>query len=196
MLKNKMPVVIFIIAALIGAILIIWYLKAASRNDASSVVLEQEIEAEDMQDMEGVSEYSGDPQNDLSGRIPQGMKAVNLPISFFGSSLMLKTGDKVDIISTYYDKESAMLYAETILSEKEIIALESGQDQEEDSYGSIGGNIFPESSFGADINNGTNRTLIITFFLEGEEIVKSFKAIESGMLYLALCPGNNINTKY
>jgi len=196
MLKSKMPAVIFIIAALIGAILIIWYLKAASGNDTSSEVPEQEIEAQDMQDMEGASEYSGDPQNDLSGRIPQGMKAVNLPISFFGSSMMLKTGDKVDIISTYYNKESAMLYAETILSEKEIIALESGQGQEEDSYGSIGGNIFPESSFGADINNGTNRTLIITFFLEGEEIVKSFKAIESGMLYLALCPGNNINTKY
>ncbi|HAJ95808.1 MAG TPA: hypothetical protein DCP02_06205 [Actinobacteria bacterium] len=196
-LKNKISAVLFIAAAVIGAILIIWYLKTVDQKDVSGGALEQEPVIEDEQ--QGAEEIIGDhkvPLDGLSSQIPSGMKAVNLPISFFGNCLILKIGDRIDIISTYYDKESAVLHAEMILSGKEIISLETGQGTDKDNYGSISGNIFPEVSFGADVNNGISRTLVITFFLEDEEIVRSFTAIESGMLYLSLCPENDININY
>jgi hypothetical protein len=196
-LKNKISAVLFIIAAVIGAILIFWYLASIRQSDAVSEAPEQRSGMEDeQQDAEGII---GDQEvllSDLPGQIPSGMKAVNLPISFFGDHSIPKTGDRIDIISTYYDKESGRLHAEVILSEKEIIGLGSGQGTDEDSYGSISDSIFPEVSFGANVNNGISRILVITFFLRDEEIVRSFMAIESGMLYLSLCPGNDINTDY
>lgn len=196
-LKNKISAVLFIIAAIIGAILIIWYLKAVMQNNAADETLEQKSGIEDeQQDVEGIV---GDHEvclDDLSGLIPSGMKAVNLPISFFGNHLTLKIGDRIDIISTYYDKESGVLHAEVILSGKEIISLGSGQGTYEDRHGSISSSIFPEVSSGADVNNRISRILIITFFLRDEEIVRSFTAIESGMLYLSLCPQNGIDTNY
>jgi len=196
-LKNKVSAVIFIAAAVIGAILIIWYLNTIKQNDIVSGDLEQKSGIEDeQQSAEGIVGDYEIPLNSLSSQIPSGRKAVNLPISFFGDSLILKIGDRIDIISIYYAKESAMLHAETILSGKEIIDIESGQSADENDHETIGSNIFPESSFGADVNNGLSRTLVITFFLKDEEIVRSFVAIESGMLYLSLCPENDTNTNY
>lgn len=193
-LKNRISAVLFIIAAIIGAILIFWYLASIRQSDAASEALEQKSGIEDeQQDAEGII---GGYLDDLSGQIPSGMKAVNLPISFFGDHSILKVGDRIDIISTYYDKESSVLQAEMILLKKEIIGLGSGRGTDEDGHESIDGSIFPEVSFGADVNNGISRILIITFFLRDEEIVRSFIAIESGMLYLSLCPENDINTNY
>ncbi len=101
-LKNKISAVLFIIAATIGAILIFWYMASVRQSDAASETLEQRSGIEDeQQDAEGIM---GDHEvclDDLSGQIPSGMKAVNLPISFFGDHSILKTGDRIDIISTY-----------------------------------------------------------------------------------------------
>ena len=62
----------------------------------------------------------------LSKMIPSGMKAVSLPVSIFGDCSSLKEGDRVDIISTYYDREKGILDSEKIISAREIIALETG----------------------------------------------------------------------
>ena len=52
---------------------------------------------------------------------------------------------------------------------------------------SLGSSIIPEDisgTRGVDMGN----ILVMTFFLRDEEVLKSFTAIESGILYLALCP--------
>ncbi|MCD4669374.1 MAG: hypothetical protein K8S14_02890 [Actinomycetia bacterium] len=196
-LKNRISAILFIIAAVIGAILIFWYLASIRQNNVSGEILEQKSGIEDeQQNAEGIIGYQEAPLNSLSGQIPSGMKAVNLPISFFGDHSILNTGDRIDIISTYYNKESGRLHAEMILSGKEVIDLESGQGINENSPESIGSAIFPETSFGSGINGGASSTLVITFFLRDEEIVRSFMAIESGMLYLSICPKKDINTNY
>ena len=193
-LKNKIPALLFLIVAVIGAILIFWYLNSTRQSDHTDEVIEQNQGLEN-EEQNVIGDY-GIILDDLSNRIPPGKKSVNLPVSFFGDHSILKIGDRVDIISTCYDKESGELYAKMILSGKKIIDIEPGQDINENSSGSISSSIFPETSFGTDISREISRTLVITYFIGDEEVMNSFMAIESGMLYLALCHGNDANIEY
>ncbi|MCJ7666603.1 MAG: hypothetical protein MUO59_07710, partial [Actinobacteria bacterium] len=127
--------------------------------------------------------------------IPYGLRAVSLPISFFGDVSGIRQGDMVDIISVFYDPDSNGLYSEVILSQKEIILLVySGNDQDSGEYqdaggsGYLGDGIFGEISSGNGIGGQFKKILVITFYLETIEAEKAFMAIESGQLYLSLCP--------
>ena len=186
---RKTWALLFIAAAIAGAVLIFWTLKGkkieSSRGKASPA--ESEIDIND-QDVATIKDEILD--DGYSKIIPSGMKAVNIPVSFFGDCSVLDVGDRVDIISTYYDMEIGRLHSEKIISAKEIIMLETGGVSGMENKMSLGGSIIPEDMPvpGTAIDMGN--ILVMTFFLKDEEILTSFTALEKGILYLALCPGN------
>ena len=95
----------------------------------------------------------------------------------------------MDIISVFYNRSTDLLHAEKIISGKEIIRLESGNGSDRGNTASLSDAIFPDDISGTAATNNISSILVITFFLRDEELLKSFKALESGILYLALCSG-------
>ncbi len=200
-LRQKLSLIIFVIAAIIGGILIFWYIssKEDENNNTNQeyAEIQESISAGGEEDVQilGENTSSGDHGQPLSSSIPYGLRAVSLPISFFGDSSGIAQGDRVDIISVFYDPGSNELYSEVILSQKEIILLgNTGKDQDPETYQDAGGSgyfgdgILGDVPSGNDISGQLKIILVITFYLEAAEVQKAFMAIESGQLYLALCP--------
>ena len=129
-LRHRLPVIIFIIVAVIGGILIFWYISNKedhnNRNQEISGIQES-ISDNEYSDTEisGENDFSGYYGQQLSSSIPHGLRAISLPISFFGEVSSIREGDRVDIISVFYDPGSNELYSEVILNEKEIIIFEN-----------------------------------------------------------------------
>jgi energy-converting hydrogenase Eha subunit F len=196
-LRNRVAAILFIIAAAAGAVLIFWYLNNTRQDNSADESREQDykiIEENAMMEMDFKNHdvYQGR----LSARIPPGKKAVNLPVTFFGDCSILATDDRIDIISIYYDKESDTLDSEIILSGKEIINFETDQYRSEAISESMGGLILSEDYYRSGIDSNIKNILVITFYLDNEEVVRSFKALESGVLYLSLCSGQGIGSIY
>lgn len=200
-LRQRLPVIIFVIAAIIGGILIFWYInnKEAENNSSNQeyAEIQENIPVNEDADVQISEENASfkDHGQLLSSSIPYGLRAVNLPISFFGDASGIRQGDRVDIISVFYDPGSNELYSEVILSQKEIILLENtGKDQDPGMYQDAGGSeyfgdgIFEDISPGNGVSGQYKKILVITFYLESIEAEKAFMAIESGQLYLSLCP--------
>jgi hypothetical protein len=192
-LKNKTAAVLFVTAAAAGAVLIFWYLNNI-RHDES---MDQNYEIVEENGKKEVDCKGHDiHQERFSTGIPPGMKAVNIPVSFFGDCSMITKSDRVDIISIYYNKESDKLDSEIILRGKEIIDFDTGQSQSENITESVGGLILSEDYSRSGINSNIKNILIITFYLDSEEVGRALEALESGMLYLALCSGQGISDIY
>ncbi len=201
-LRHRLPVIIFIIAALIGGVLIFWYISNKEEGNSSveiSGIQENisDIEYEDME-MPGEEASTGFFGQSLSSSIPYGFRAVSLPISFFGDVQALREGDKVDIISVFYDPGSNELYSETILSRKEIIILKNNKDtpdpenyQGTSSSGYLSSGIFNDMSSGSNNRSQLKKMIVITFYLEANEVERAFEAIEGGQLYLSICPADS-----
>lgn len=199
-LRQRLPLIIFIIAAIIGGILIFWYINNKEENNSGNqeyAEIQESISVDGEEDVQifGENTPSGDHGQPLSSTIPHGLRAVSLPISFFGDSSGIKQGDRVDIISVFYDPGSSELYSEVILSQKEIILLgNTGKDQDPGTYQDAGGSgyfgdgILGDLPSGNGVSGQLKKILVITFYLEAAEVQKAFMAIESGQLYLALCP--------
>lgn len=198
-LRQKLPLIIFIIAAIIGGILIFWYINNKEENNNGSNQEYAETQEslsvngdEDVQ-ISGEDIFSGDQGQPLSSSIPYGLRAVNLPISFFGDVRAIREGNRVDIISVFYDPGSNELYSEVILYQKEIILLgNTGKDQDSGIYqdtgdsGYFGDGILGDLPSGNDTSSQLKKILVITFYLEANEVEKAFKAVEGGQLYLSL----------
>ncbi len=118
--------------------------------------------------------------------IPDGLRAVSVPVSFYGDRSLLNEGDRVDLISTFYEQESGNLFSEAVLSEKEVILINN--NVEETYSGNDEGNFLPglvtEESF---VGSFYHRHIIITLYLTVAEAEEIFRAIERGVVNLSLC---------
>ncbi len=206
--RQKLPLIIFIIAAIIGGILIFWYINNKEENNSAGqehAEIQESTSADGNEDVQilGGNISSKDHGKPMSSSIPYGLRAVNLPISFFGDALAMREGDRVDIISVFYDPGSNELYSEVILYQKEIILLgNTGKDQDSGIYQDTGGSgyfgdgILGDLSSGNDANRQLKKILVITFYLEADEVEKAFKAIEGGQLYLSLYSASSEGNGY
>ena len=207
-LRHRLPLIIFIIAAVIGGILIFWYINNKGENndpEQEYIETQESISSDGEADpqISGEDISSKDNGKPVSSSIPYGLRAVNLPISFFGDVSVVREGDKVDIISVFYDPGSNELYSEVILRQKEIILLgNTGKDQDSGIYQDTGGSgyfgdgILGDLPSGNDASRQIKKILVITFYLEADEVERAFMAIESGQLYLSLCSAGSGENGY
>ena len=127
----------------------------------------------------------------FSSYIPYDLRAVSIPVNFYGNKSLIKEGDKVDLISTYYEPASSVLYSETLLTEKEVILIESNLK------GSYPENEGGNESFmlGSVADSGlldsySGNSLVITFYLSKSEAEEVFMATERGTVNLSICCRN------
>ncbi|MFC2159119.1 hypothetical protein ACFLQS_00165 [Actinomycetota bacterium] len=206
-IRQKLPMVIFLIAAVIGGILIFWFInnKEVSNDDLEiSETLENISDNEDPDtEIFRGNDYSGHYGQLLTSSIPYGLRAVSLPISFFGEVSSIREGDRVDIISVFYDPISNELNSEIVLHEEEIVIFENnGMDQDLGEYqdtadsGYFSEGIFSGISSGNNNSSQLKKIIVLTFYLEAIEVEEALRAIESGQLYLSLCPADNEGHRY
>jgi hypothetical protein len=206
-LRHRLPVIIFVIAAVIGGVLIFWYISNKEGEISSQEISETQENISDTEDedieISGENISSGHYGQLLSSSIPYGLRAVSLPISFFGDVSAISGGDRVDIISVFYDPGSNELHSEIILGQKEIIIIDSNENtldpenyQDATSSGYLSDGILSSVSSGKNNNSQLKKILVITFYLEVTEVERTFKAIEGGQLYLSLCPAGSEEYRY
>jgi len=127
----------------------------------------------------------------FSSYIPKNLRAVSVPINYFGDSSLLRVGDRVDIISTYYECSGGELKSDTILSGKEVILAESNfGSSTSDSIGGSG-SFLSGMPIEEDFRSSSPGSFIImTFYLEPGEAEIIFLALERGVLNLSVCSQN------
>ncbi len=187
---KKIWAVLFIAAAAAGMFILIWYLLPGGDEAA---VKGPEPGDEILPEGETVMGPVQEEKTDIN--IPAGMKAVNIPVNYFGDPSMLEQGDRVDIISTYYREEEGSLYSERIINAREIIRLETKGRMTGESSMAYEDLFIPEAAFGSGAAADVGNIVVMTFFLTDDEVLKSFTALESGMLYIAMCPEYPSNEK-
>ena len=123
----------------------------------------------------------------FSSYIPENLRAVSIPVNYFGDEILLKAGDRIDVVSTYYNQSDGELKSTTILSGKEIILVKGSSDNND--YSSINDNDFLSASMLEENSNSSSLSnfLIVTFYLEPQEAEKVFLALERGVLNLSIC---------
>jgi hypothetical protein len=183
MSRKMIWAVLFIVVVAVGTFILVW-LSRSGNEDTSYQIQDPEEKAAAVEDIPINEEEQEEPPK----TVPKGMKEVNLPVSFFGDYAVLNIGDKVDIISTHYKEEAGSLFSERIIIASEIIRLEDGRDPEVDDSLLLGDAFIYEGISGTGTAIDMGNILIMTFFLTDDEVLKSFTALESGMLYVALCP--------
>ncbi len=119
-----------------------------------------------------------------------------MPVNYYGDVSVLRVGDKVDIISVYYDQTNSLLISEAVLSEKEIILTVNEQNEINNKNGensssnkndsSLMDKVFDSNYAGSAFSN----SMIITFYLTPVEVEKIFLALERGVLNLSICSQN------
>lgn len=140
-----------------------------------------------------VTDSSSDSHFRFSSYIPYGLRAVSVPVNCYGDLSLVKVGDKVDIISTYYDEVSSKVEAETILSGKEIILIEDSfrgkSSGEQSASANSDENLLLDTVFSNSAQEeGFIHFFTITFYLNPEEVGLIFLSLERGVLYLSICP--------
>jgi Flp pilus assembly protein CpaB len=142
--------------------------------------------------LEGMGSSKG-LKTGFSSYIPYKSRAVSVPVNFYGDKSLIRTGDKVDIISTYYETNSGAIYSDVVLSEKEIVLMRSDlvtefSAEENGGGGFLVDSILESSSVDPDYAN----TLILTFYLDSLEAKEIFSALGKGVLNLSICPSSYI----
>ncbi|MBM3707974.1 MAG: Flp pilus assembly protein CpaB [Actinobacteria bacterium] len=126
----------------------------------------------------------------FSSYIPSYLRAASIPLNFYGDTSMLKIGDIVDVILTYYDKASDGLVAYTVLHKKEIILIKgssSNNSSEENKKNS--GEISLLGNLDDEFYGESNPSLlVVTFYLKPEEVEEVFLSLQKGVLNLSICP--------
>lgn len=147
-----------------------------------------EIITEDI--LEGMDSESGF-SIDFSSYIPYELRAVSIPVNFYGDRTLLEEGDHIDLISIYYDEGSGTLYSETVLSEKEIILLGSNSGDSNSGKENDTGNFLMDPLItDSRIGSGYDNFLIVTFYLSKAEAEEIFLALERGVINISVCPGD------
>ncbi len=127
----------------------------------------------------------------FSFHIPDGLRAVSVPVSFYGDSGLLNEGDAVDLVSTYYEQESGDLCSVTVLSGKELILINNGSEETYMENGNNGGNFLLGSVNEEKLEDSFyGNHIIITLYLSKNEAEEIFKAVERGVVNLSICHGD------
>lgn len=151
-------------------------------------ILEGEIITKDKLEEGGSGSNSG---LSFSSYIPYGLRAVSIPVNFYGDRSLIKEGDRVDLVSVYYEPVSSSLCSETILSGKEIVLIGSKMDEAGEDYqrnvNSSKGAFSGLASDSGLLSAYNENFLIVTFYLSKKEAEEVFKAIEKGTVNLSIC---------
>jgi Flp pilus assembly protein CpaB len=133
------------------------------------------------------------PYIKFASYIPEGLRAVSVPVNYYGDDSILKAGDKVDVISVYYDQTNSQLISELILGEKEIVVISNQKSLPESKSGSQANmdkndSLLANNIFDSNYSTQTLSSSIITFYLTISEEEKIFLSLERGVLNLSICP--------
>lgn len=121
----------------------------------------------------------------FSAYIPLSENAVTIPVTYWGDTSLVNIGDKVNVISTYYEKENGILKSEIVLNEKEIMVISGLEDLDVKNRTKNSGLSMLNSNNDA-IETGS-QIIYFTFYLNKEETVQIFSALEKGNLNIAIC---------
>jgi Flp pilus assembly protein CpaB len=150
-------------------------------KQTKEILLKGEIVS--IEKVSGINE-SDDNSLKFSTYIPIFKKAATIPVKYWGDISLISIGDKIDVISTYYESDGSSLKSEIILSNKEIIIISSPENQENKNR--------QDNSGLSILNSGSvlteeSRTFYLTFYLNEEEIKTVFASLEKGNLNIAIC---------
>ncbi len=151
-------------------------------KEVKDTILKGEIISRDK--ITGIDDLS-DKNLKFSTYIPLNKKAATVPITYWGDVSLINIGDKVDVISTYYEKDSSNLKSEIVLGEEEIIIISKRLTQSDENKTQNSGLSILSSDTGGIKDE--SKILYLTFYLSEEEITAIFGAIEKGNLNIALC---------
>lgn len=119
----------------------------------------------------------------FSSYIPSNLRAVSIPVSYYGEKDFIKNGDKIDLISVFHEHETNSLRSETILENKEIIMISSDGPASTSSSESFLDNTIGDFSIGSH----PDKQLIITMYLTPLEIETVFLELKKGVLNMSIC---------
>lgn len=125
----------------------------------------------------------------FSSCIPYQLRAVSIPVNFYGDRSLIRPGDRVDIISTCYEPESGVIYSDTVLSEKEVVLIRNSPEGSRSGEENGSGDFLVDSIFNSSsVDQGYANMLIMTFYLDVSETEEIFLVLEKGVLNLSICP--------
>jgi Flp pilus assembly protein CpaB len=129
----------------------------------------------------------------FSAYIPEGLRATSIPVNYYGDVSLIRVGDRVDLISTYYDKSGEQLISEVIIGGEEVIFIQNnnGPDNTRDSGSQVkeSKNDFVFSQLtGEDNSNNLGNLIVLTFYLLPEEVENIFLALDRGVINISICP--------
>jgi Flp pilus assembly protein CpaB len=135
----------------------------------------------------------------FSSYIPSGLRAVSIPVNYYGEKSLLSVGDKIDLISTLFEKSTDSIISQTILWDKEIILID-GKSSSNDlgdltSQQENTGITSDLPALGSILQTGTAEGLksgncILTLYLKPMEVEAVFLALQTGTINLSICPKN------
>ncbi len=135
----------------------------------------------------------------FSSYIPAGLRAVSIPVNYYGEKSLLSVGDTVDLISTLFEKTTDSITSRTIMWGKEVILIDgkrSGNDltdlsgRQENTGESSDLPAF-DSILGAGTTEGfRSGNCILTLYLKPVEVETVFLALQTGTINLSICPKN------
>ncbi len=134
---------------------------------------------------EHVAGYQERSFSGLSSHIPRGMRAVTMPVTFYGSEGLLQVGESVDLISTYYSQEHGDMVAITILEQKEVILIGTRSEDHQQA-----GLLAAEGIRNEAVSQNL---LTVTLYLSPAEAETVFQAAQRGIINIAICPYRPFN---
>ena len=129
----------------------------------------------------------------FSAYIPEGLRATSIPVNYYGDVSLIRVGDKVDLISTYYDKSGEQLISEVVIGEKEVIFIQNSDDSNStknpDNQAKEGKNDFLFGGLtGEDSGSNLSNLIVLTFYLLPAEVENIFLALDRGAINISICP--------
>ena len=106
---------------------------------------------------------------------------------------LIRVGDKVDLISTYYDKSGEQLISEVVIGEKEIIFIQnsdgSSSTTNPDNQAKESKNDFLFGGITSqDSGSSLSNLIVLTFYLLPAEVENIFLALDRGAINISICP--------
>jgi Flp pilus assembly protein CpaB len=135
----------------------------------------------------------------FSSYIPAGLRAVSIPVNYYGEKSLLSVGDTVDLISTLFEKTTDLIISRTILRDKEIILIDgksSGNDLadlsgHQENTGASNDLPALDNILQTDTAEGLKSgNCILTLYLKPLEVEAVFLALQTGTINLSICPKN------
>jgi len=129
----------------------------------------------------------------FSAYIPEGLRATSIPINYYGDVSLIRVGDKVDLISTYYDQSGEQLVSEVVIGEEEIIFIQdnAGSNNTNNPNSQAKENksdlIFSEIT-GEYSSSELGNLIVLTFYLLPAEVENIFLALDRGAINISICP--------